>query len=222
MYQKIKNSNDGFSLVELIVVIVILSILIGVTIGGIYQYVNKARINTDIHNAQEIKTALGVDFLNGEYFNSASFRSRFDETKNDEKSPTNLTATKANLAINDGDVVYIIKWIEYIKNQFDEKADKADFPTYSYRIFNNKVNNSWFLFKWLAYGQEWSNCSTQTTLNEIPLAQQDGYCFYFIFKFNEDGTAKDFDVICAPTKYETNGAISNDTTFWNWLMSYKR
>ena len=43
--------NKGFSLVELIVVIVILAILIGVTIGGIYAYVNKARINTDIHNA---------------------------------------------------------------------------------------------------------------------------------------------------------------------------
>ena len=44
--------NKGFSLVELIVVIVILAILIGVTIGGIYQYVNKARTNTDIHNCE--------------------------------------------------------------------------------------------------------------------------------------------------------------------------
>ena len=84
------------------------------------------------------------------------------------------------------------------------------------------MNNAWFLFKWLAYNQKWDEISTQTTLNEIPLAQQDGYCFYFIFKFNEDGTAKNFDVICAPTEYETNGNISNDTTFWNWLMSYKR
>lgn len=31
-----KNKNKGFSLVELIVVIVILAILVGVTIGGIY------------------------------------------------------------------------------------------------------------------------------------------------------------------------------------------
>ena len=71
--KRIRNDDKGFSLVELIVVIVILAILIGVTIGGIYQYVNKARINTDIHNAQEIKTALGVDFINGDFFNSPKF-----------------------------------------------------------------------------------------------------------------------------------------------------
>lgn len=40
--------------------IVILAILIGVTIGGIYQYVNKARINTDINNASSIESALSV------------------------------------------------------------------------------------------------------------------------------------------------------------------
>ena len=205
--EKSKKENKGFTLVELIVVIVILAILIGVTLGGIYQYVNKARINTDIHNAQEIKTALGIDFFNSPKFN---------------KNGPDMSAAKTDLSINDGDVVYVIHWDEYVKKEFETHADKADFPTYYYRIYNIKKNNAWFLFKWLAYGQEWSNCSTQTTLNEIPLAQQDDYCFYFIFKFNEDGTAKDFDVICAPTEYETNGAISNDNTFWNWLMSYKR
>lgn len=53
-----KNKNKGFSLVELVVVIVILAILIGVTIGGIYQYVNKARTNTDIQNCEMLKNAI--------------------------------------------------------------------------------------------------------------------------------------------------------------------
>ena len=57
---KVRKNNKGFSLVELIVVIVILAILIGVTIGGIYQYVNKSRTNTDVNNASSITSALSV------------------------------------------------------------------------------------------------------------------------------------------------------------------
>lgn len=57
---KLKKNNKGFSLVELIVVIVILAILIGVTIGGIYQYVNKSRVNTDINNAASIQSVLST------------------------------------------------------------------------------------------------------------------------------------------------------------------
>ena len=57
---KVRKNNKGFSLVELIVVIVILAILIGVTIGGIYQYVNKSRVNTDINNAASIQSVLST------------------------------------------------------------------------------------------------------------------------------------------------------------------
>lgn len=55
-----KKDNKGFTLVELIVVIVILAILVGVTIGGVYGYVNKSRINTDINNASAITSTLQV------------------------------------------------------------------------------------------------------------------------------------------------------------------
>ena len=55
-----KKGNKGFTLVELIVVIVILAILVGVTIGGVYGYVNKSRINTDINNASAIASTLQV------------------------------------------------------------------------------------------------------------------------------------------------------------------
>lgn len=55
--------NKGFTLVELIVVIVILAILIGVTIGGVYQYVNKARINTDIQNCEQLQDSLYANWF---------------------------------------------------------------------------------------------------------------------------------------------------------------
>ena len=53
-----KGNNKGFTLVELIVVIVILAILVGVTLGGIYAYVNKARTNVDIQNCEMLKNAI--------------------------------------------------------------------------------------------------------------------------------------------------------------------
>lgn len=53
-----KNRDSGFSLVELIVVIVILAILIGVTIVGVFKYVNQARRNTDIQNCETLQSAI--------------------------------------------------------------------------------------------------------------------------------------------------------------------
>lgn len=53
---KLKKTNDGFTLIELIVVIVIMAVLVVVTIGGIYVWVNKARMATDLNNAETIET----------------------------------------------------------------------------------------------------------------------------------------------------------------------
>lgn len=61
--EKSQKENKGFTLVELIVVIVILAILIGVTIGGVYQYVNKARINTDIQNCEQLQDSLYANWF---------------------------------------------------------------------------------------------------------------------------------------------------------------
>ena len=52
--------NKGFTLVELIVVIVILAILIGVTIGGIYKYVGQSRTNTDENNKSSLQSVLST------------------------------------------------------------------------------------------------------------------------------------------------------------------
>ena len=60
LIKRARKSNKGFTLVELIVVIVILAIIIGVTIGGIYKYVGQSRVNTDKNNISAIESALST------------------------------------------------------------------------------------------------------------------------------------------------------------------
>ena len=57
-----KDKNRGFTLIELVVVIVILAILIGVSVSGYSKYIGVARVNTDIQNVEEVKRILSMDF----------------------------------------------------------------------------------------------------------------------------------------------------------------
>ena len=60
-YNALKNrakNNKGFTLVELIVVIVILAILIGVSVSGYSKYIGQSKLNTDIQNAETIRAAV--------------------------------------------------------------------------------------------------------------------------------------------------------------------
>ena len=60
-YNALKNrakSNKGFTLVELIVVIVILAILIGVSVSGYSKYIGQSKLNTDVQNAETIRAAV--------------------------------------------------------------------------------------------------------------------------------------------------------------------
>ena len=73
IWKKAKESeNKGFTLVELIVVIVILAILIGVTIGGIYMYVGQSRTATDTNNASAITSTLSTMAADQDIYNLAA------------------------------------------------------------------------------------------------------------------------------------------------------
>ena len=51
-------NNKGFTLVELVVVIVVLAILIGVTVSGIFHFVEKSHETADVDNASSLYTVL--------------------------------------------------------------------------------------------------------------------------------------------------------------------
>ena len=52
-----KKNNQGFSLVELIIVIAIMAILAGALAPALIKYINKSRRSADISNADTIRTA---------------------------------------------------------------------------------------------------------------------------------------------------------------------
>ena len=115
------NKNKGFSLVELVVVIVILAILIGVTIGGIYQYVNKARINTDMYNAKVIQDTVFNALISDE----SMFKERYKFKTIDGNK------TLAEDSVNNGNLVVLYHWTDggYLKYDngwyfFDKNNEK--------------------------------------------------------------------------------------------------
>jgi len=60
-----KKNNNGFSLVELIIVIAIMAVLVGVLAPQFIKYVEQSRRSRDISTAQEIREAYLADMADG-------------------------------------------------------------------------------------------------------------------------------------------------------------
>lgn len=135
---RVSLEDDGFSLVELIVVIVILAILVGVTVGGIYSYVGQARRNTDINNAAVIEKIYSSWILTDDEIISYA----------DEHLPSNNYPD-----INNGNACFVIRWNEECQVRLvngglwfcDLEGNKnSDAGNWGHYNFNSTPNNlSW-------------------------------------------------------------------------------
>lgn len=167
--------NDGFTLVELLVIVVIIGIITAVTISGIISYVNTARLNTDINNASYIQKTLGAVFASSSdlYDNSYRFQS-----------------SNEKLHRNNGNAVICFHWSEYGKlvkedNSYyfvDENGNKQSNADWgSWNIESDKKKGAGRCFYKVMYDFD----------NNLELPKcQSGTEFCFIVYFNSDGTVR--------------------------------
>lgn len=194
MKEKLK-ANKGFSLAELIVVIVILAILVGVTLGGLYAWVNKARINTDIKNADTIQRLAMTAYMN-------------DVIPNIYMEPGN---NRKYLSINNGNAVAFYYWKEKGTWSVTDDYNKLVWVKnsgYGSAFFNDK--------DWKSYFHRGDNSSTLNlcTYNlyksglvpELPKSQS-GHHFVLIYYFNADGSLR--KIVCKIALKDTGDYVND-------------
>ena len=67
-----KKNNNGFSLVELIIVIAIMAVLVGVLAPQFIKYVEQSRRSRDIQTAQEVREAVLADIADNKLSGSGT------------------------------------------------------------------------------------------------------------------------------------------------------
>lgn len=70
--KKVRNNNEGFSLVELIIVIAIMAILAGALAPQLIKYIDNSRKSTDVSTGQTIATAVGAALANEKAYVAAT------------------------------------------------------------------------------------------------------------------------------------------------------
>ena len=192
-----KGKNKGFTLVELIVVIVILAILVGVTLGGIYAYVNKARINTDMYNAKVVQDMVFNALISDE--SMFKERYKFKAIGNNKNLVEN--------SVNNGNLVVLYHWTDggYLKYDngwffFDKNNEKQKGMDWSYMngpLMQGEVapefphHGAWTLFRVLAKND---------IIPSYPTSQS-GQIFWLAISFDENGMTQ--SVHCTVSK-DTN------------------
>lgn len=108
-------NNEGFSLVELIIVITIMAILAGAVAPQLIKYIDKSRKSTDVQTGQSIATAVGVALTDEKAYS---------------KAITDATATGT------GEVTYWVSDCNSLGNDFHKKVAEiigANAPKPKYR-----------------------------------------------------------------------------------------
>lgn len=206
--------NKGFTLIELIVVVIIVTVLIGVTIVGLMTYVNKARINTDLNNASELQKELPSALL----VSKRMFIDREDfmpGTHNVDES------------INDGNLVVIYHWVYESKVDYKSWSDGGSGYWFYDKNGDKAVTADWGAYnaKKLSSGHVAAGAPLLKTLYDmgclknLPLCQSNG-TFVMIIYFDENGLYKHNKVIVCSKLGDSDKIKLSEDGYW-YPYNYK-
>jgi type IV pilus assembly protein PilA len=107
-----KLNNNGFSLVELIIVIAIMAVLVGVLSPQFIKYVEQSRRATDIQNAQSIQTAILADIADGAIKEDIKELTVFDgdKAKADAISTSEIPTVQGNVVSSSSTKYFYVKY----------------------------------------------------------------------------------------------------------------
>ena len=131
-------NDEGFTLVELVVVLIIVVIITGVTIAGLSQYVNASRVNTDLSNASSLEKELTSVLGTARVIQANAYWFMSDNIEPENTFPD----------INNGNLVMVYHWagsskLDKYKGSYwfiDKNGDKqkrADWGAYNAKKYHD-------------------------------------------------------------------------------------
>lgn len=125
------NRNDGFSLIEIIIVIAIMAVLTAIIVPNLIQYLSKTKEATDIKNLEEVRHQVdscvahaSIDNIeiidNEDGVKQAEYLISFNSVQN-----KSVTAVRRNGTTDFAKVLDDLFYEEKMKSQLDKKYDKV-------------------------------------------------------------------------------------------------